>query len=70
MRFHPEMVGGQPVATDILWPFETNQQPFAMRYPTVDHMKDADCSAARTLNDARAIDSPLKLRAMAKADGK
>lgn len=66
MRFHPEMVGGQPIATDILWPFETNHQPFAMRYPTVDKMKDPDCSAARNFNDAPAIDSPVKLRAMSK----
>jgi len=66
MRFRPEEVGGRPVATEIVWPLATNRQPFAMRYPSVAHVKDPDCSAARTLNDARAIDSPLKIRAMGK----
>ena len=70
MRFQPEEVGVQPVATDILWPLGTSQRPFAMRYPSVEHIKDPDCSAARTLNDTRAIDSPLKLRAMGKRDAK
>ena len=70
MRFRPEVVGGQPVATQILWPLEMNQQPFAMRYPSVDKRKDPDCSAARALNDARSIHSPLEIRTMGKGDGK
>jgi len=63
MRFQPEQIGGQAVATDLEWPMDIITEPLGTRHPNVDVATDPACKSARSGSAApRAMDSPLKLR--------
>ncbi len=67
MRFRPEQIGGQAVATSLEWPMDMITEPLGTRHPNVDVANDPACKSARSANKIpHVIDSPLKLRDGAK----
>ena len=61
MRFKPEQIAGQAVATELEWPLELTREPSGTRHANVDVANDPTCKLARSGSAGpRSINSPLK----------